>query len=106
MRELGLAPAWRLRTGPLQSSSRLAPALEVEPARAKGPVPVHGNSAVGPGCAVSPFGSDPPAQVSEVTRSVRIAALSWDGFAADVEACVACGLCKGRRRSVPGVGDV
>ncbi|MEP6941898.1 MAG: uracil-DNA glycosylase [Betaproteobacteria bacterium] len=38
-------------------------------------------------------------------RGNRIAALSWADFAADVEACTACGLCKTRRRSVPGVGD-
>ena len=39
-------------------------------------------------------------------RSVRIAALTWDQFAADVDACTACGLCRTRKRSVPGVGDV
>ena len=27
-------------------------------------------------------------------------------FAADVDACTACGLCRTRNRSVPGVGDV
>ncbi|HET9045895.1 MAG TPA: uracil-DNA glycosylase [Casimicrobiaceae bacterium] len=39
-------------------------------------------------------------------RSARIAALTWDRFAADVDACTACGLCRTRKRSVPGVGDV
>lgn len=38
-------------------------------------------------------------------RPARIAALSWDDFAADVEACTACGLCRARQRTVPGVGD-
>ena len=39
-------------------------------------------------------------------RLARIAALEWDAFAADVDACTACGLCRTRNRSVPGVGDV
>ncbi len=51
--------------------------------------------------AVSTFDAVP----SGVERSVRIGALSWKDFAADVDACTACGLCKTRRRSVPGVGD-
>jgi len=38
-------------------------------------------------------------------RSERIAALSWQAFAADVDACVACELCRSRNKSVPGVGD-
>ena len=39
-------------------------------------------------------------------RVARIATLTWERFAADVDACTACGLCKSRRRTVPGVGDV
>ena len=42
----------------------------------------------------------------DAARSARIAALSWSDFAADVDACTACGLCKTRNKSVPGVGDV
>jgi DNA polymerase len=38
-------------------------------------------------------------------RSERIASLSWQAFAADVDACVACELCGSRNKSVPGVGD-
>lgn len=47
----------------------------------------------------------PPA-IDGDARRVHIAALSWDTFAADVDACTACGLCRTRKRSVPGVGDV
>jgi len=39
-------------------------------------------------------------------RLARVAALTWDAFAQDVDACVACGLCRSRNKSVPGVGDV
>jgi DNA polymerase len=38
-------------------------------------------------------------------RIQRIAALTWERFAADVDACTACGLCRSRKKSVPGVGD-
>jgi len=38
-------------------------------------------------------------------RAARIAALEWRDFAADVDACTACALYRGRRKSVPGVGD-
>src|SRR5260221_9823499 len=38
-------------------------------------------------------------------RHTRIARLEWREFAADVDACTACGLCRTRHKSVPGVGD-
>jgi len=38
-------------------------------------------------------------------RRSRIAALSWQAFAADVDVCTACELCRSRNKSVPGVGD-
>ena len=47
----------------------------------------------------------PAADASPVDREARIASLEWSVFAADVEACTACGLCRGRKKSVPGVGD-
>jgi uracil-DNA glycosylase family 4 len=42
----------------------------------------------------------------EATRRGRIAKLTWRNLAADVDACVACELCRTRNKSVPGVGDV
>ena len=38
-------------------------------------------------------------------RNARIAALEWRDFAADVDACTECPLHRGRKKSVPGVGD-
>jgi DNA polymerase len=38
-------------------------------------------------------------------RLARIAALEWSALDADIDACNACGLCRTRNRSVPGVGD-
>jgi uracil-DNA glycosylase family 4 len=90
--ELGLTPTWRRRgiaeERPREASALLPPAARAlhEPAPRSGAEP-------------APLEDDPP-------RRARIAALSWDEFAADVDACVACGLCKTRNKSVPGVGDV
>ena len=39
------------------------------------------------------------------SRRHRIAALTWDALAADIAQCIACGLCKTRHKTVPGVGD-
>ena len=79
LRELGLLPLWRLR----------APARDVTP-------PVMRDAAVDPA----------PAAPGAADRIARIATLGWSDFAADVKACTACGLCRTRHRSVPGVGDV
>lgn len=42
--------------------------------------------------------------VEPVDRLARIAGLTWSEFAADVAACEACGLCRSRNKTVPGVG--
>jgi DNA polymerase len=44
-------------------------------------------------------------QPDNAIRRSRIATLTWENFAADVDACVACGLCRSRNKSVPGIGD-
>ena len=79
---LGLAPVWRRR-------ERLG--LAAEPSAPRGDEP----------------GQNPaPADEGLDTRAARIARIEWREFAADVDACTACGLSKTRKRSVPGVGDV
>ena len=85
LRELGLAPLWRLRTAVPAPDARALPddlAAERPPATAPS-----------------------PATAPDATREVRIAQLPWEAFAADVDACTACGLHRTRHRSVPGVGD-
>jgi DNA polymerase len=89
--ELGLTPTWRRREG----GNSMPAELELEkPAvlSVREPAPRSVRSSA-------------PAQ-DDGTRSARVASLSWDDFAADVDACIACGLCRTRNRSVPGVGDV
>lgn len=50
------------------------------------------------------LGAAAPAPPAE--RRARIAALTWPDLAADIAACTACGLCRTRQRTVPGVGAV
>jgi len=94
LEELGVAPQWRLRApagapaGSAAGSPEAAPAPAREADRAA--------SAQVPRAGVSE-GAD--------ARVDRIARLGWDAFAADVDACTACGLCRTRHKSVPGVGD-
>ncbi len=82
--ELGLAPTWRLRarTGTAGGSGGVA---------ASEPATVPAQRAEGPDNAEA--------------RVARIARLEWRAFAPDVDACVACGLARSRKKSVPGVGD-
>jgi DNA polymerase len=51
--------------------------------------------------------NDAEARAADATslRLGRIAVLEWDALPADIDACTACGLCRSRQRSVPGVGD-
>ena len=78
--ELGLMPRWQRRTS----------ALKPEPA------PI--TEATAPAL---------PLQIDDAAaRLGRIAALDWRALATDIETCVACGLCRTRNRTVPGVGAV
>lgn len=82
--ELGLVPRWQLRRA------------EPRPAEYE-----RGGGQVRTPAPVAPvvFAEDRDA------RLARIATLEWPAFAADVDACTACGLCRTRKKSVPGVGD-
>jgi uracil-DNA glycosylase len=88
LRELGLLPVWRSR-------------LRLDAV----PDPVERPHAV----AEAPAAAKAADQVivdASVDRLQRIAALGWKEFAADVEGCTACGLCRTRNKTVPGVGDM
>ncbi len=88
LRELKLAPEWRLRGDATAGQDR-----PMETASARGVSPA------GPSSRPIVAAEDP------VARRERIAALDWDAFEADVASCTACGLCRSRNRAVPGVGD-
>ena len=83
LRELGLSPVWRLR----------------RPA-AGGPAPANARDASG----LSSMETSLDAGESEARRA-RISSLGFDALLADIAACTACGLCRTRRTTVPGVGD-
>ncbi len=76
--ELGLGPRWRLRVAREPGVGVGAAQTQHSPAAPKG---------------------------EPSSREARIAALEWRDFATDVDACTACGLYRGRKKSVPGVGD-
>jgi uracil-DNA glycosylase family 4 len=76
--ELGLGPVWRLRV--VRNPNVAAGAAEMQHRAA-------------------------PQKGEPGSREARIAVLEWRDFAADVDACTACGLYRGRKKSVPGVGD-
>ena len=92
LRELGLAPRWTLRVAAAAEAATLPATADVSPAPvAAKPVAPRSAEVI----ALKPVGE----------RLARIAALDWDGLIADIEACNACGLCRTRTRTVPGVGD-
>ena len=81
---------------------RLWPRWTLRPAAGGAPAPGESPVAAAPGA-----DRERPAVAGDPgARATRIAALGWDGFAADVDACTACGLCRSGSCSVPGVGDV
>jgi DNA polymerase len=88
LRELGLLPVWR---------SRLSLDVVTDPVGRRHVV------AEAPAAASA---ADEVIVNAPVDRLQRIAALGWKEFAADVEACTACGLCRTRNKAVPGVGDM
>lgn len=103
LHELGLAPRWRLRRTPTEFErddhdarlSRDAAPEEVDARHASTAVP-EDVDARRAGTAVLE-GVD--------ARRARIAALDHGALVADIAACTACGLCRTRHKTVPGVGD-
>ena len=100
--EMGLAPQWVRREqngAPVAAPTAMPTAVGIG-ARAATTMPQAAPAAAQ---------SLPQAQVltaeAATSRGQRISALAWTDFAADVDACNACGLCRTRQRSVPGVGD-
>ncbi len=99
--ELGLTPTWRLRG---EGNVTLPPIVTEEGPLSRPIAKFASAVATRESSSPSEFPTDVGAR--DATRDARIAALSWNEFAADVDACTACGLCKSRNKSVPGVGDV
>lgn len=105
LREMGLAPLWRLR-----SSVDPVDPPEVSPAGQPAPPPAQESAPP----AVAP---PPPARPRTVAASVPAAApprpqtapdvsgLGWEALEQQIRDCRACALCERRTQAVPGVGD-
>jgi DNA polymerase len=83
LREMGLAPLWKLR----------AAAAETTPEPQAAPLQI----------AAQPDMIEASASGSE--RLVAIAAMDWTALRASIAECRACALCQQRKQAVPGVGD-
>jgi uracil-DNA glycosylase family 4 len=98
LREMGISPIWRLRTSsPEMPAAETAPAAvtpvaaEPEP-RAFVPRP-------------SPAKASAPAAVVAGATAGDVAGMDWPALKSCVADCTACGLHKGRNKTVFGVGD-
>lgn len=111
LREMGLAPLWRLRGAepvkeaqpePAEPTPESAVAAPVAaPAPASRPVPL---ARFAPPVALP---ADAPAEAPSRRPAPAgdIAGLGWDDLEARIRECDACALCKRRKQAVPGVGD-
>lgn len=93
LHEMGLAPVWRQRLaypGPAEIAAALPEAAHSQPATPELPAP--------------DIVADSGLAVASVPRELEIATLTWDQLAPHIAACTACGLCRARKRTVPGVG--
>lgn len=105
LREMGLAPLWRLRgvaEAPAVEAPPPAVPIEAPPARppvaasapARRPVPL-----------VAEAPALPAAPPPRVAPAADLASLGWDALEARILGCEGCVLCQRRKRAVPGVGD-
>ena len=115
LREMGLAPLWRLRgvedvavdapaqvlpESPVVSVPLAAAPVAPSPALAR-PVEVRATLRE----ALAPLAPVVEAVAPRREFATDLAGLGWDELEARIRACDACGLCKRRKQAVPGVGD-
>lgn len=126
LREMGLAPLWRLRTSAdagvgevaVEASADVGPmAGDAPPDAGPAPLEVVGGHAAGlPPPARQPdrgFTSRPPvvpvpavlAEAPVLRSDGSVAGLDWEALEATIRSCDACVLCQKRKQAVPGVGD-
>lgn len=111
LREMGLAPLWRLRGAEPVEEAQPEPAEPIPepavavpvaaPAPASRPVPL---ARFAPPVAL-PADAPAEAPARRATPAGDIAGLGWDDLEARIRECDACALCKRRKQAVPGVGD-
>lgn len=111
LREMGLAPLWRLRRAdPVEDAQPEPPAPVPEPVVAA-PVsaPAPASRPVPLARFVPPVAAPAEAPIEAPARRPApagdIAGLGWEDLEARIRECDACALCKRRKQAVPGVGD-
>ncbi|MDD3354894.1 uracil-DNA glycosylase [Zoogloea sp.] len=122
LREMGLAPLWRLRAvrGAEEGVVAQAPLVPEQTPNSPGQQQ-DAQAPLAPGTtdafvspqhepALRPVAQLTPASLLETaTAAVRtsgdVAGLGWEALEARIHSCSACDLCKRRKRAVPGVGD-
>ncbi|MDD5297079.1 MAG: uracil-DNA glycosylase [Rhodocyclaceae bacterium] len=114
LREMGLAPLWKLRVAEEVQPEQPAPPVQADPAAPaaprNAPKPVAREPDPGP---YSPEArgarlvhSAVPADIAPSAATPgELAGMDWDALQQSVAECQACGLCKQRRQAVFGVGD-
>ena len=123
LREMGLAPLWRLRTAtaaedppdplPVAAPAGLSAEAPAAVPMSPGPAPAEParrtpRASIVPGRAAAPAAPviQPPVPAAHrAPEPSRIATLDWDQLETAIADCRGCGLCEKRRRVVPGVGD-
>lgn len=118
LREMGLAPLWRLRSHAPHEILPCDAAADTEPDQTPTMAPEHANARdvrhvredVPRDAPKQDAGiSIPPATIGadldQRERTSRIADMGWDALEAEIRACEACALCRQRKQAVPGVGD-
>ena len=108
LREMGLAPLWRLRGAEADHEV----VVEAPQPMAAAPVEVAPPTRVvrpveRPKAEPRPAASEQivPAHISHPELAGDLASLGWDELESRIRECAACGLCKRRKQAVPGVGD-
>ena len=113
LREMGLAPLWRLRGAAEEVEE---PAVQPPAATLEAPPPrapeLPRTQAAPAGAPRRPVGTPPTPQPVLVAPpepgpapGADVSGLGWDELEARIRGCEACGLCRRRKQAVPGVGD-
>ena len=118
LREMGLAPLWRLRSGAEESAEPAVeappPALAVEapPSRPMAAPRGHGASPAEPRRPAAtrmpqraPVPEAPAVPPPRLQPAGDLASLGWEALEARILGCEGCVLCQRRKQAVPGVGD-
>jgi DNA polymerase len=112
LREMGLAPLWRLRglSDEQDATVGAAPVQPEPPDMPPAPALAAPQSLRPLRNALRPAGmaapeSERPAHLEVPAASVHVGDLGWDDLEERIRGCEACGLCRRRKQAVPGVGD-